>query len=273
MQWKVFSACAAGKHHLDEGAPCQDAAHHDVRGARFIGVVCDGAGSAREAHRGAQFFARCVAELLEEAAERGRLSLVLAPDPAEGPPAAEDALGIVGIVDIVALARTKLGEFALEHDLALRDLACTMVGCIATHEGGCFFHVGDGYGICVTGTGMETDAGKGTSKTVLSRPENGEYGDQTYFVTDDQWRDHLRVTAIPELGRDALIGLMSDGTSPFAVNRERSGFFPPFIDPVLAFLRQAGEAEGKLALQGVLESERTLAITTDDKTLLLALAG
>jgi hypothetical protein len=66
---------------------------------------------------------------------------------------------------------------------------------------------------------------------------------------------------------------MSDGTSPFAVNRSRTGFYSPFIDPVVAFLGSATEHSGSQALRSVLENEKTFAITADDKTLLLALAS
>ena len=42
---------------------------------------------------------------------------------------------------------------------------------------------------------------------------------------------------------------MSDGTAPFAVNRARSGFFRPFIDPIAAFLREATAPNGNEALR------------------------
>ena len=105
---------------------------------------------------------------------------------------------------------------------------------------------------------------------MLSRPENGEYADETYFVTDENWTDHLRLTPLAAPGRGCVIGLMSDGTAPFAVDRERSGFFRPFIDPVAAFLREATAANGNEALRNLLESPRASAISSDDKTLLLA---
>jgi len=63
---------------------------------------------------------------------------------------------------------------------------------------------------------------------------------------------------------------MSDGTAPFAVNRARSGFFRPFIDPIAAFLRDATAPNGNEALRNLLQSPRACAISADDKTLLLA---
>ena len=107
-------------------------------------------------------------------------------------------------------------------------------------------------------------------ESVLSRPENGEYADETYFVTDENWKDHLRLTPLAAPGRGCVIGLMSDGTAPFAVDRARSGFFRPFIDPVAAYLREAAAPNGNEALRNLLESPRAGEISSDDKTLLLA---
>src|SRR5208282_5579565 len=114
------------------------------------------------------------------------------------------------------------------------DFSCTLVGCVASPGGGCFFHIGDGFAIHQGAAG----------DSVLSRPENGEYADETYFVADENWQDHLRLTRLPALRAGCVIGLMSDGTAPFAVNRERNGFFRPFIDPIAVFLREAAAAAG-----------------------------
>lgn len=251
MKWKVFFASAAGRHHLSRDLPCQDSGHHTVVDDAFVGVVCDGAGSASEGRLGAELFATTVTELVSESIKTGRLAMDAVPDRRER------------LLAVIGEARARIGEIALSRQLALGDFACTLVGCIGSRDGGCFFHVGDGFAICVT------DAGE----SVLSRPENGEYADETFFITDESWSDHFRVTPISEVRRGCLIGLMSDGTSPFAVNRMRNGFYGPFIEPIVAFLRNATEHDGNQALRNVLEHEKTLDITSDDKALLLALAS
>jgi hypothetical protein len=251
MHWKVFLATATGKHHLDADLPCQDAGHYLVVDGNLVGVVCDGAGSAAQGHEGAQRFATRLAARLAARLEAGSL-------------APQDAAGArTAIHDAIAAERDSLELEAAARGLVLRDFACTLVGCVAGRKGGCFFHIGDGFAIHRRGDGV----------SVLSAPENGEFADETYFVTDTSWQEHLRVTPLAAARPGCLIGLMSDGTSPFAVDRPRTGFFAPFIEPVLRFLRQAGEADGSLALRRLLEDEQTFAITTDDKTLLLALAA
>src|SRR5208283_4372679 len=126
----------------------------------------------------------------------------------------------------IEAARSRLADLAVSRQLALHDFSCTLVGCVVSAGGGCFFHIGDGFAIAQGAAG----------DSVLSPPENGEYADETYFVTDENWKDHLRLTPISEINRGCLIGLMSDGTSPFAIDRLKTGFYRPFIDPVVNFL-------------------------------------
>jgi hypothetical protein len=251
VKWKVFAASAIGSQHRDAGAPCQDFAHWVVTEGVLVGIVCDGAGSAIEGHLGSEFLARTLAAQLSGSIATG------------GGQPRGDAPALRGqLLCAVERARALLGEMGVARGSTLRDLACTLVGCIVAADGGCFFHIGDGFAI-----GMAEDGG-----TVLSRPENGEYSDETYFVSEENWKEHFRVTPIGAVGRGALIGLMSDGAAPFVVDRARTGFYRPFIDPVKAFLAGAGEGDGCRALQALLGDERTHAITSDDKTLLLAIA-
>lgn len=251
MRWKVFFASAAGKYHLENNAPCQDSGHYVIVDDILVAAICDGAGSASQGHLGSEFFARNVTELVAQSIGSGRFAKNTESDYRDD------------LLAIIQQARSQMGEIALSRQLDLRDYACTLVGCITSKQSGCFFHIGDGFGIFLSDTG----------ESVLSQPENGEYTDETYFVTDDSWKEHLRLTLISNINRGCLIGLMSDGASPFAINRLKTGFYRPFIDPVVTFLSKAAEHNGNQALKNVLENEKTLEITPDDKALLLALAS
>jgi hypothetical protein len=250
--WRVFSASVTGKRNLEQGTAGQDASHCVVTDDVLVAIVCDGAGSVREGRMGSEFIARALAEQLSSALLADRS---LPEVPADGSARLE-----ASIHSAIEAVRTRLADLAASRQLALQDCSCTLVGCVASPVGGCFFHIGDGFAI------QQGAAGD----SVLSRPENGEYADETYFVSDENWKDHLRLTPFPAPERGGVIGLMSDGTAPFAVNRARSGFFRPFIDPITAFLREATAPNGNEALQNLLESPRACEISPDDKTLLLA---
>jgi len=250
--WRVFSASATGKRNLEQGAAGQDASHCIVTDDVLVATVCDGAGSVREGRTGSDFIARALAEQLSSILHADRNLPEVQAD--------RSARLEATIHSAIEAVRTRLADLAASRQLALHDFSCTLVGCVASPGGDCFFHIGDGFAI------QQGAAGD----SVLSRPENGEYADETYFVTDENWKDHLRLTPLAASERGCVIGLMSDGTAPFAVNRARSGFFRPFIDPIAAFLREATAPNGNEALRNVLESPRACEISSDDKTLLLA---
>jgi len=250
--WRVFSASATGKRNLEQGAAGQDASHCVVMDDVLVAIVCDGAGSVQEGRTGSEFFARALGE---------ELSSTLHADRSVPEVQAEGSARIEATIrSAIEAVRALLAELAASRQLALHDFSCTLVGCVSTPGGGCLFHIGDGFAI------QQGAAGD----CVLSRPENGEYADETYFVTDENWKDHLRLTPLPVPERGCVIGLMSDGTAPFAINRARSGFFRPFIDPIAAYLREATAPNGNEALRNLLESPRACEISSDDKTLLLA---
>jgi hypothetical protein len=251
--WRVFCASATGQRNLEHGVAGQDSSHYVLTDDVLVAIVCDGAGSVPEGRTGSDFMARALAEELASAVHADRSLCELR---TQGCVRLEAT-----IRDAVDAVRTRLAELAASRRLALHDFSCTLVGCVASPGGGCFLQIGDGFAIQQAANG----------DCALSHPENGEYADETYFVTDENWQDHLRLTPLPAPERGCVIGLLSDGTAPFAVNRARSGFFRPFIDPIAAFLREATAPNGNEALRNLLESPRACEISPDDKTLLLAL--
>lgn len=171
--WRVFSASATGKRNLEQGTPGQDASDCVVTGDALVAVVCDGAGSVQEGQAGSEFVAHSLT---------GHLAGAL---PAHGATELEAA-----IRSAIAAVRERLAVLAASRQLDLHEFSCTLVGCVVSPGGGFFFHIGDGFGIW-------QDAGAGA---VLSVPENGEYADETYFLTDGNWSDHLRLTPLPSPG-------------------------------------------------------------------------
>ncbi|AOY94383.1 hypothetical protein BKK79_20695 [Cupriavidus sp. USMAA2-4] len=250
MGWRVFSASATGKTHLDQGLPCQDASAHAVVGEILVAAVCDGAGSARYSQAGAEFFARSTVHALATRLRQG-----------EELPELEPALFEQAIAAVIGRVREALQEIAIAAGAGLDDYATTVVGVVADPRGGGFFHIGDGVGVACSRL-----AAAGPD---ISLPLNGEYANETFFVTGPDWRRRLRTTAIRQDPSSVL--LMSDGSMPFAMCKGNSGLYGPFIEPVERFLRQAPSGHaGCQALAATLADPRTHAITGDDKTLLIA---
>jgi hypothetical protein len=248
MGWRIFAAASIGSSHIEVGTPCQDAFAHALVGDTLLGVVCDGAGSQPLSHLGAQAVTSGLVALLQQL-EAGAAPLSTLPD-LEFASAIAEAVGQV---------REALQKQASDNGVEISAYSCTLVGAVANATGGRFFHIGDGLAV----------AEHADAPSVVSLPENGEYANETYFVSGEQWREHLRFTAFTQTA--TRIALMSDGAMPFAMAKGNGGLFKPFMDPVEAYLAGVTEDEGSAALAGTLGDPRTYGITSDDKTLLIAL--
>ncbi|KAA8995647.1 protein phosphatase 2C domain-containing protein [Affinibrenneria salicis] len=242
--WSVYAASATGAAHLERHIPCQDAWSIRRPVGRLIAAVCDGAGSARYSEVGAQTVSRLFTRRLAALAMPEDLPIE------QVRPAA---------VQILTDIRRSLSERAMEQRCEPGEFASTLVAVWIGEQAGYIFHLGDGIAVIETAQG----------ESVISQPENGEYANQTWFLTSDQWEAHLRITPV-----NAPIGkviLLSDGVQPFAMNKACDALYAPFIEPVLRYLRQVSEEEGSAALQSTLADPRTHRITGDDKTLLICL--
>jgi hypothetical protein len=251
MTWRVHAAAVIGSGHVEGGLPCQDAFAYARAGDVLVAAVCDGAGSQSFSHDGATRFSRALVDALAARLEAGEAL------------AAADQTTLAEAAQLaISAERTALRAIADAEGVELGAYAATLVAAVVGPDGGWFLHVGDGVGVA--------DAADGSTLAV-TLPENGEYANETWFVTGEGWDEHLRLTPIP--GPVATLALMSDGAAPFVMAKGNGGLFRPFMDPVGKFLAASDEAAGSAGLAATLGDPRTHAITTDDKTLLVALAG
>lgn len=249
MAWRIMAASATGSAHRDHGQPCQDAFASACIDGVLVSVVCDGAGSALHGDIGAQQISAGVVARVSRHPALGIDPLAL--------PVKEMRVIVETAID---QARAELALHARHQQSSLSHYACTIVGAIAGAAGGWFFHIGDGVAACAFATGVP-DA--------VSLPANGEYANETWFVTGQDWRQQLRLSRFS--GEVRAVVLMSDGVQPFAMSRAGTALYPPFIAPVLDYLDGVETEVGCAALHATLADPRTDQITGDDKTLLIAM--
>jgi hypothetical protein len=250
MAFRVFAAKAIGKSHIDLGIPCQDAFAFELIDDVLIAAVCDGAGSAAISHIGSQTAATHVVNYLAALCRSGHAVAQMSVEAFKSE-----------VEKAVLEIQSVLHALAITENTTINAYAATLVGVVATRAGGYFFHIGDGMAIAQTML-------DNNHHTIISLPENGEYANETYFITGAEWRTHLRITPIT-IAID-ILALMSDGAAPFVMNKTNTDFFRPFIDPVTHYLQSVSEQEGSAALSGTLADVRTYQITSDDKALLIA---
>ncbi len=237
--WRVVAATVIGAMHERKCELGQDAYAVGVENGLLVAALCDGAGSAVRGLEGARIGSRLVVEellghwdtqdaLTEEVVQKRVLAAI------------EKARRVV----------MRLGNLA--------EYAATLVGVIATMERGWFFHIGDGAGVALASIGHEAGS-------VVSRPENGEYINETYFFTGNAWQEHIRITAFD---KEKVLALMSDGVTPFAMLHGSIGVDERFVMPVFRYLSDVDPEQGARALLGTLGCESASKISDDDKTLL-----
>lgn len=250
--WSVAGVSVTGPSHLLDGDEGQDA--HSIAtypDGVVIALVSDGAGSTAHGGTASRFLCEHLPPLLRKAV------MVAGEIPSAGE-AGRQRLSR-RIQGAIGIARRGLLALAREGGIDPDELLATLVGAVVHPRlGAIFLHVGDGAAICFDGRG---------EATLFSPPENGEYANTTYFVIEDGWRSHLRLSFQPP-GFDSIF-LMSDGVTDLSFTRGSGGMqpFPPFFDALRRFLRTCAREEGEAALHASLDGEAARSKVDDDKTL------
>lgn len=187
-RYKIACGRAVGRSHTVTATPCQD--YVAARSARGIGclALADGAGSRSHSEIGAQEAVKATLRALSRNFD-DLYTLALA-DPAKV------------TTRILEECRSAIGKKARLLQLEPDAFACTLM--FVAHKDGRYLagHLGDG----VIAIEME----QGTVE-VLSHPDNGEYTNTTFFITESDAEAHFRIyTGVHSAPAFAL---MSDGTA------------------------------------------------------------
>lgn len=182
---RVFNYQVRGRQHERAGTVGQDRTAYRARSGTQAVCLADGAGSAKMAEFGAQ---RVVDAGSTWLVENAQVLLELS----------DDEVRAALLFTLI----TRLEETASRMECELRDLASTFLAAVATKDKYMVVHVGDGV------VGAEDDG----RLVVLSSPDNGEFANETVFVTSPRAADSMRVVRGDMSSVRGFI-LMSDGTA------------------------------------------------------------
>lgn len=236
--WKVVDGSARGTSHAHSGRPCQDFCGRRVIGATLIAACADGAGSAELSHLGSK---AAVERFMEQV-----VSLDSAPTRDQ-------------VESWVDAARARVLEEAAASESMPRQLASTFLAAIVGETWAVFVQVGDGVIVFDGPGGYE----------LAFWPDNGEYANTTRFLTDDDYRDNLRIEIVER--RVTELAVLTDGLQMLALDFGQAKVHEPFFAPLFAAVRNGPDEETlKQSLLEFMDSKRVNERTDDDKTLLLA---
>jgi hypothetical protein len=249
VTWRYVDASAVGRSHRENDAPCQDRCACAVvasadGGDVLISVVSDGAGSAARAEIGAQ--AVCET-FIDEVSRAVRRSSDL------------DRLADELVRSWFLAVRERLRTLARAERTELREYAATALLAIASDHQTLCARIGDG-GIVVR---RRPDA----AFEVALWPQAGEYANQTYFVTDDTAAECIAIVRFDDV---CDVIAFSDGLQNLALETATRSAFSPFFVPLVATVRNSGDAPRLQAeLVEFLNSPSINARTDDDKSLVV----
>jgi hypothetical protein len=159
----------------------------------------------------------------------------------------------------VEAARGRLLEEAVAQDVPPRQLACTLLAAIVGDDWAAFVQIGDGVIVFDGDSGYE----------LAFWPENGEYANTTRFLSDADFRKHLRIEIVSK--RISELAILTDGLQMLALDFAMARVYDRFFAPLFRTLRNgASEDTLRASLLDFMNSKRVNDRTDDDKTLLLA---
>lgn len=252
--WKFAAASVRGKGHEQTGTPCQDAfaVQESVDGRWLALVASDGAGSAARAEFSARFVASEFARILIKVAQELDRQL-------------PGAWVTDSIIEEIVRLRKAIRQEAKSDNIS--DFHCTLVAALVGPSRGFTIHLGDG---SVFGGDADPSSIEGIDLSqgfFLSEPENGEYANETVFLTERDWIKHLRIHPLSLVN---WIVLGTDGGMALAMVEEKApklGFIAPVMRAIFSYDDPEARAD---ALKTILEDRQADRLTNDDKTLAVA---
>ncbi len=206
--WKSATYAVRGRGHVRDDVPCQDKVHEIRQNGVSAIVLADGAGSAKYSHFGAEAVARCMGSLLTECFD----SLI------ENENAAQVR------EKIISALTQELELLSAELGCECKELASTLLFAAIKDERIFIGHLGDGVIGYV----------KNGELKVISKPENGERSNITFFVTSENAVQRLKIMKGAAADVSGIV-MMSDGSAESLYDK-RENLLSPALKRMLEWL-------------------------------------
>jgi hypothetical protein len=249
MRWKFTTASVTGKAHTDRGESGQDFSRAGTillsDSEFFIGIAADGAGSTTDGGRGAEIACGTLYAQITDAVRNTKdLSRITDQE----------------VMNWITASREAIVADVQERGKQMREYACTILGSVAGKDHAVFFQIGDG--AIVTGSGHDYQT--------IFWPEQGEYANTTFFITDEQYLNHLHIHHAESPDE---IALFTDGLQNLVLSFAQKKAHPGFFNPLFNALKKNpddGFSDFSAQLENFLCRNDIAARSDDDKTLVLA---
>jgi hypothetical protein len=239
-KWLSASRSTTGTSHKSSGLPCQDACGTAQKGNKTILAIADGAGSAKNAELGASIAVR---EILDAISQCTKPCKEITED--------DCSIWLAKIIEAIQREADKSNS-------EIGDYATTLLFAIFEEDGALFWQLGDGGWVYDNGDKIEA----------ATWPQNGEYIDQTYFITSPKAEDMWKFVYCDNV--KAAIGF-TDGIEFLCLDFSLKEPVYQFTGKILSYLKLSNsEKEVGEQIQMLLDSPSVEERTDDDKTLAAA---
>lgn len=197
-RWKVAGTYVTGLSHINKEIGCQDRFAFKIANNVTSISIADGAGSVKYAELGSIIVANQINETITK-----NFDLLFNAEADEARHKLTHAI------------RTRLGIHAKRYSASIKDFASTLI--FASVKDGKYIagHIGDG----ILGFVEKNEL------KILSPPDNGEFVNETYFVTSRSYKTRLRIYK-GELGNISGFVMMTDGSCESLYDKKNVSIAP-----------------------------------------------
>ena len=252
--WKVARASKQGTKNQQRDRECQDsclwAVMPRISPDTLVAAVADGLGSAELSRDGAQIAIQASIHEATTLIQRERQPI----DPAR----------METILDTAILsARNQIQMAAKQREVPPSKMATTLLLAVHTHNMMATAQVGDGAAVVSV---------KDNQFITFSKPERGEYTNETYSLTSRRALQHCRIDIAVSENPIQTIALMTDGMVHLTLAHTNLEPHEPFFKLMTSWLAEYQDSpHPNIELGETLQSEKIRRKTDDDTTLLLAI--